>query len=523
MKFIQTEEQIKKDFGFSVKDGIFWVLMNSIALTFLVPYVISLGANPLQVGLLQSLPIFLASFLVLISYRILRLFKSKKNSIVVFVTLQALMWIPLAVAHFFFSNSLTIWVTIAIYVLIIGFGTIVHPVYMDWIRKLFPVKKMGAYLARKHIILEMISIIPIIITGYVLDLIKSSDTLIGFTIIFACAGLFRFISGRYLNKMNVTEDKKGIRIETKKRIKPVLKIFKKEVLNDKPFLKFLIFVILFYFGLYIGTIYVSYFLLDTLSYTYTMYVWWKIAFIAGTLLSLGYWGYISDKYGSIKILKNSVLFMPLFILTIAIFYRSYLIIVISSFLAGVVFAGFNLSITNYFYQNVKSDLINHSSFFLIIQAIAILLGTLFGALIIGVARNFFGNELEAIILVFIISAIFRFFAYLYGRNIKDLNRRNIHLFKSIIIQKPVIYGLKGFGIYLSQEEKKMLSKAKENKMKLKEFTKKEEEIIKNKMKKEKEEIMSLINKVKNEEKKIMTRFKTKKVTTSIKLKTKKKK
>ncbi len=454
--FKQSEKQIKKDFSFSILDGVFWVFMNSIALTFLIPYLIFLGANSFQVGLMQSFPLFITSFLALISYKVLRLFDSKKNAVVIFVTLQALMWIPLAIAHLFFNNFVTIWVTIFIYTIIIGLGLIIHPIYIDWIRKLFPVKRMGFFIARKNIILELISIVPLILIGYFLDVFKDENSLIGFSIIFICAGLFRFISSRYLNKMNKTEDKEEIlKLVDEKKNETLFKSFRKNVLKDKPFLKYLIFIILSFFGIHLATSYVTYFVLTSLHYTNTQYVLWKVSFILGVVSSLSYWGYVSDKYSPIKVLQISSLFLPLFLIVPAFFYNSYLLMIISIFVAGVVFGAFNLGVINYLYKNIKRDLISHSSYFTIIQSSAILVGTLTGALIINLATNHFGSEFAALIFLFIVTIIIRFIPFFYSLRLEPLERRDLRFFRYVIFQRPVFYGILEF-TRLSHEEKKLL-------------------------------------------------------------------
>lgn len=456
MVFRQSEKQIKKDFSFSIKDGIFWVLMNSIAITFLVPYLISLNASAFQVGLLQSFPLFITSFFVLISYKLLKNFNSKKQAVVVFITLQTVLWLPLALAHFFFSDSITIWITILTYTIIIGLGIIVHPIYLDWMRKLFPVKRMGFFIARKNLVLQFVSIIPIFLIGYFLDYFTKSDSLIGYTIIFICAGIFRFISSRYLNRMSATEDKEYIlKFVKNKENESIFSSFKRNILKDKVFLRFLIFVILSFIGIHLATSYVTYFILNSLEYTTVQYIWWKIAFIVGMVLSLSYWGYVSDKYSSMKVLQISSLFLPFFLVVPAFFYDNYSLMVFSIFAAGVIFGAFNLGITNYLYKNIKRDLIGHSSYFFIIQSTAILIGTLLGAWIIKLATIYYSSEFKALIFLFIVTIFFRFIPFFYSLTLERLHRRDLRFFRYVIFQRPVFYGLLEV-THLSHEDKKIL-------------------------------------------------------------------
>jgi Na+/melibiose symporter-like transporter len=343
---------------------------------------------------------------------------------------------------------------------------IIDPIYTDWIRYLFPHDKMGKLSGIKDTILNIFSIVPVVFAAYILDSIKSNETLIGFTILFVCAGIFRFISSRFLNKMHATEDKDALIKETKKMsTRPIFRIFKREVLKDKEFKKFLIFIILFYFGLYIGTSYFPYMLLSVLHYSYSNYIIYTIAYTLGFVFSLTYWGYVADKYGPIKILKTTVVFIPFCLIVEYFFVNNLAVLAVLQFFFGVVFAGFYFAVVQYFYKNIKEDVINHIAFYYIFTSFAMVLGSLLGSLIISIGKKYY-TELFALFLVFAVSAVFRFIAAIYGHGLKDQNKRNINLYSSILFQKPVIYSVKHFGYVLSEEEKKVVSEIKKEEIKI---------------------------------------------------------
>ncbi len=464
LNFKNTPSQINRDRRYSISDGIFWVLMNSISLSFLVPFIISLGASPLQVGLIDTLPIFLTSFLVLISYKILSKFDSKRQAVIFFVTLQAFLWIPLALVKFFFTGSSVIWIIILIYVLLVGCGVIIDPIYRDWIRKLFPPEIISRFIANKNIILDTFSILPIIFAGLFLDVVTFDKNLFGFVGLFIFAGVFRFISSRMLHKMSKTEDKQEVILETKQMSKPIFSIFRKEVLKDKVFLNFLILVLFYYFGLYISTSYFSYLLLSVLKFKFSHYILWSVAFVFGSVFSLSYWGYISQMYGSVRILKATIAFIPFTLIIEYFFINNLPVLIVLQFISGIIFAGFNYSIINYFYQNVKDDLINHMGFFYIFQASAMLCGSLVGAGLIKIGERMYGNEVQAIFLVIVVSMVFRYIAFMYSRKLKSTkinsNTKEIDLYRNIILQVPVSYSVKQFWHVLSRQERAFVTKFK---------------------------------------------------------------
>ena len=368
------------------------------------------------------------------------------------------MWIPLALVKFLFVGSTVVWAVIVVYTLLVGCGILLDPIYRDWMRRLFPPEKIGKFIASKNLILDLFSLLPIIFAGLLLDVVQSDPQLIGFVILFLCAGLFRYISSRFLNKISKTEDKDDIVKETTRMSKPIFAVFKKEVLKDKIFFNFLIFVLLYYFGLFISTSYFPYLLLSVLKFSYSDYILWFAAFVLGSVFSLYYWGYVSNKYGSVKIIKTTIAFIPFTLFVEFLFLKNLPVLIILQFVSGIIFAGFNYAILNYFYQNVKVDLINHMSFFYIFQAFAMLAGSLVGAGIIAIGKKVYGNEVQAILLVIAISMAFRFIALLYSKNIKDVNRNKVNLYTSIILQKPVAYSIKHFWHVLSEQERKILHK-----------------------------------------------------------------
>ena len=86
-----------------------------------------------------------------------------------------------------------------------------------------------------------------------------------------------------------------------------------------------------------------------------------------------------------------------------------------------------------------------------------------GAGIIAFGKNIYGNEVQAIFLVIIVSMVFRFIAFMYSRKIVDRNKTGINLYKSIILQKPVAYSVKHFWHVLSYQERRILHRLRSSK------------------------------------------------------------
>ncbi len=504
MQFKQTPEQQARDLRFYVLEGVFWAIMYYLGIIFLVPYLISYNANTMQIGLLNTLPIFIASFFALLSYQFLKYFKSEKQFALFFAIIQAALWIPLAFIGYLFNDQLVIWLVIIIYCLIITLEQLPFAVYREWIGRVFNTKHIVEYNSQKQIILNLVSILPLFLAGILLDTINKSNVIIGFTIIFIVVATFRFLSAIMISKMSQTETSEELQKESKELNKPVFKIFKNEVLKDKQFKYFLIITSLVYLGMHIAAPFYRYYFLEVLNFSYKQYIFLEIGVILGLVLSFFYWGKICDKYGSTKVLKAIILFLPIYPLMVILFGNNPWLLFLLNVFDGAIMAGFALGIFGYFYQNIKEDIIHHMAFFMIFQSLAMLIGTLIGGYISSNPRFWYeGLEKNGLLLIFLISMMFRIFTIGFVSKIKDTSRVKINLPKNILLQKPIIFGLNKFLNFTKDEGKILAKRLYDERMELTKELQKEEKSIRQNIKKlvvKEKELFKEISKLQDKDK-----------------------
>jgi MFS-type transporter involved in bile tolerance (Atg22 family) len=482
MEFKQTANQQKKDLKYYLTDGIFWAGMYYLGLVFLVPYLISLKASTFQIGLINVLPIFIASFFGLLSYDLVKYFKSQKHFVVFFIALQAFFWIPLALVGFIIKSKVVVWLVIIFYCLITIMEQLPYPVYREWIGKLFDTSKIVQYTSKKQLIQSLFSILPLFLAGVVMDAISKNNAAYGFSIIFIVAGLFRFGSVVVMSKMSETENQEHLTKKSQEMSKPVFKVFNNLVLKNKQFLYFITIVSLIYFSMYIAAPYYRYYFLNILLFDYKQYIILEIGSILGLVLSFYYWGKICDKFGATKVLKAIILFLPVYPLFVILFGNNVLLLFLLNLFDGVLMAGLTLSIYGYFYQNVKYDMINHMSFFMIFQSTAMLLGSIIGGIISTTPKFWYmGLEAYGLLLIFGISILFRLFTIGFVNKIEDKNKDEINIPKNIILQRPIIFGVTQFLNFTKAEGEVILLEMYREVKDLKKGLKKEEKTINKKI------------------------------------------
>lgn len=483
-KFTQTKKQQKTDFKYSVMDGVFWTIMSYLGSVFLTPYLLTLGANSFQISLTSYIPTLIASVLCFFSYDILKFFNSKKSYVVFFVTLQAILWLPLAVVYFFVGEHIVVWAVLIIYFLISIVGAIPGPVYGAWIGKIFKIEEIGIYNAKRNIICNLITIIPLIFAGMVLDAVSRFQTVYIFTFIFVLAGIFRLLSAMSLNKMSVTETKEDIKNETHESKGLMLKAFKEEIKENKVYLYFLIVILFYYFSVYFTAPYNRFYLLDVIKLNYTQYIFLEIFAILGVVLTLFYWGTAIDKFGATKVLKATMFFIPLYPITLVFFSKNYILLVILMFIDAVLTAGLGIAITSYMYQNIKKKLIAQMTFLTLFQSIALTVGALGAAFVNHLFFKNIGIESKSLFYVFIIGIILRIITVILSQKLEDKSESKTNILKEILVFKPIIYGGEKILQIWDEKNKEMLQNVGHKTHKINKKIKKDFSLTAKKIKKE---------------------------------------
>ena len=96
MKKSALKDGRQKSLEYSIKDGAAFSIMTGFGEQYFTPLAIELGASNIGIGLLASLPPFIASLPQLFTSKATEYLKSRKKTILIAVLLQILTWLPLA-------------------------------------------------------------------------------------------------------------------------------------------------------------------------------------------------------------------------------------------------------------------------------------------------------------------------------------------------------------------------------------------------------------------------------------------
>jgi MFS family permease len=274
-------------------------------------------------------------------------------------------------------------------------------------------QKSGNYFGRRNKIVGAIALGVLLISGFVLDYFKGKEILFfGFLILFGFAFIARSVSAYLFTKHYEPELKleKGYYFTLKQFIKKI---------PESNFGKFSVLVAMIMLATSIASPFFSVYMLNELHFSYKIWTMIVIASSLGSLLFMQVWGRFADKYGNLKVIKITGLYIPLvplvWVLSPLIANISNLLLFIYlltlEFVSGVMWAGFNLSSVNFIYDaSTRQRIPLCVAYFNVLSGIGIFIGATLGGFISSFNFVLFG--MSPILFIFFLSFVLRFGAYI---------------------------------------------------------------------------------------------------------------
>jgi len=420
-------DKIKKSLRFSLIDGIFASIMAGMGDAFIGPYALAMKASANLIGILSAVPSLTGSLVQMKSAEMVERLGSRKALINSAVLMHALLWIPVILIPYVFSNN-QVWYLIIFYTLLVTIGSIPSPAWSSLMADHVPETERGKVFGWRTRLFGFVNLSSMFIGGAALFIVKravcgaksapgSGCVFAGFTIIFCAAFICRLVSWLFLTKM----------------YEPLLVIKKEHHFTFLDFLKrirksnfgmFVVFAAFMNFSVSIASPYFSYYMLEDLKFNYLFYTIVTIAPTLAILFTVNLWGRYADTFGNVKILRLSSAFIP-FIPLFWLASHNIFYLVIAQAFSGFFWAGFNLSVINFMYDAVTPEKRTRCiAYFNVINGIAIFLGAIAGSQVSNALPRIFAHK---ILTAFLISGILRLLAaFLFSflkevRQVKELS------------------------------------------------------------------------------------------------------
>ncbi|MDP2628859.1 MAG: MFS transporter [Nanoarchaeota archaeon] len=402
----------------SIKEGLFGRAKDSLGFNYISPFAIAINSSNAVVAMLSAVHGLLGPLSQMIGSRIFEK-TSRKKILMKTIFWESLMWLPLVLIAFLFYMGI---ISKALPVLLLVFfafyvfaGNLGYPAWFSWMGDIVDEGYRGRWFAKRNLLLGSVTIVLTISAAFFLDYFKKNhNVMFGFIILFSLAFLSRMISV-------------GI---FKKQYEPKTKIKKKDYFSFSEFISkigennfgiFTVFRALISFATFIASALIAVYLLRILNFDYVTYMIILLSGVLFQILSFEIWGKFADVYGNYKVITITSFFIPVLPL-LWIFKSSPLYLVfVPSLIGGIVWAGFNLSVANYIYDNVQASRRSFAvSYSNVLYGVGVFLGSGLGAILIKYANVSF---IEPLFAIFIISAILRaVVVFVFIRKLREVRK-----------------------------------------------------------------------------------------------------
>jgi MFS family permease len=406
----------------SIRDGAAYAVMSGSGETYFSAFAVFLKATTAQIGFLSSVPPLLASFAQLLSAWLGHIYGNRKVIILIGASLQALVWIPIAILPFL-STQYSVEIFITCVILFYAFGNLASPQWSSLMGQLVTENKRGRFFARRTRISSMMSFFSLVTAGSLLHYFDHNMAIkTGYLIVFSVAFISRLVSVYHLTRMYDPPGQVAA-IEV-----PVEKLTWKQ-LKKSQFAGFSSYFALIQFSVAIGSPFFSIYLLRDLGFSYIEFMACTASTVFMQFLTLYRWGRISDIFGNRVILSLCGRLIP-FVPFLWLFSTNFYYLLVVQAFGGVIWAGFSLSASNFLYDLIPQ---NKRVTYMASHNVLASFGVFFGALLGGylgtvmpVNYVLFGFEINLVSQlynIFILSFVLRLItSYLLIPRLKEIRR-----------------------------------------------------------------------------------------------------
>jgi MFS family permease len=389
----QTRARIRSSLRWSVAEGASFFLMVGAAESYFQAFAVYLKGSVIQVGLVSTLPIAVASLLQLASRPLGAALGSRKLFNAGSGLLRTILFVPLALTPFF--GRARIWVLLTLVCLYFLLCYLPNPSWTSWMRDLVDEEQRGTYFGRRNAIGNLAALTATVLAGLLLQ-IYAARPLAGFIWLFGLAFLGCACSTIFLSLQHdpgnggVEQDRVG------------LPAFLRQ-LPHSNYGRFVAFNFLLYFGTFLSSPFVVPYMLKELRFSWLEFMVATALVNLFKFVAMPLWGRLGDRYGSRKILVLSGTLVSLTPFTWFLA-RSFLGVCLIQAWSAYAWAGFEIAALSFAFDTMPATLVTENTSFLLLFRGAATLG---GGLVGGALLRRMSVAGSPFLASFLVSGLFR--------------------------------------------------------------------------------------------------------------------
>jgi len=382
----------RRDLNAMLGDGAAYSVMVGVGEHYLPAFALALGMGEVVSGLVACVPLLAGAILQLVSPYGVRRLGSYRRWVATCAAVQASSFVPLVVAAFFGQ------IPVALLFLIAGAywgaGMSTGPAWSTWATSIVPPRIRSRFFACRTRISQAGVLVGFVGGGVALQYGSSQGRLLeAFALIFAAAGISRFVSSRLLAMQSEpVPPGDDMHIVGRREIMARLRTQGEG--------RLLVYLWMIYATAQIAGPYFTPFILGQLRYDYATYMLILATSIVAKTLSMPLWGRFAQRHGSRQLMIAGGLMMiplPLFWL----FSASVPYLLCVQVIAGVAWAGFELAIILMSFDCIPAS---HRTSMLTVYNLGYAIVSVCGSLVGGLLLKLGGESYTAYLVVFAVSA-----------------------------------------------------------------------------------------------------------------------
>jgi len=356
---------------------------------------VAAGASDSTIAMLSTLNSFVAGLLYIKVPSVIQKMGSRKKAILVLAFLDAIGWLPLIAILLFFRPINPLWL-IPCWIFNLIPGMLLAPARSSWLADLVPANIRGRYFAMRAAISGAAYLGTFYVFSYVLQ-IFNNQALDGFALLFFVALVASFVCLLIYTKIHNTP------VTPEKDAKFGFFDFLGET-RQRNLGKFILFVALFQFAVYLASPFFAPYLLSDLHFTYIFFALVFSAEFAARVLIVTLWGKYADKAGNLKVMRIVSFAIP-FVPLLWLASHNIICLVMVQLFSGACWAGFDLCSGNFIYEAAPAGKrLKYIAYYKALSTLFMAMGALAGAYLLGVVRPVLGYNILAL---FVLSGVLR--------------------------------------------------------------------------------------------------------------------
>ena len=319
--------------------------MAGLTQNYITPYALAMDATTTQVGFLTAIPYLAMILMQLIAPTLTERAGSRKRFILAGAFLHGLIWLPILLIPFIFHTH-QVWWLILFVTLCVAFDSMGNAPWNSMMADIVPEEVRGRYFSFRTRISALVALVLSFAAGGILQLL-TKNIFLAFSMIFTGALISRFFSAWFLSQMIEPPV-----VPSKSKRASILQLSR--TLGSTNIGKFIIFNALLTFTANVASPFFSVYMLSDLKFNYLTYFIATAIPTLVTLLCIPFWGKVVDRNGNVKVLRVTMLFIPLLPILWLVSKNAYYLCGVQV-LSGFAWAGCNLAVSLFLYVATRAE------------------------------------------------------------------------------------------------------------------------------------------------------------------------